>query len=92
MKIFGQSYFLCDNIWSDNFFSIIKLIFQGKREFYFFYYKTIFTYQVLFKQTQLSIKITIIVVKNIKKTYVFLNCAKKCIRLKLKKKKKFDII
>ena len=49
MKIFGQSYFLCDNIWSDNFFSIIKLIFQGKREFYFFYYKTIFTYQVLFK-------------------------------------------
>ena len=42
MIIFGRITFL----------SIIKLIFQGKREFYLFYYNTIFKDHILFKQTQ----------------------------------------
>ena len=34
-----------------NFFSIIKLVFQGKREFYLFHYTAIFKDCVLFKET-----------------------------------------
>ena len=33
------TYFFCDNIWS--FLSIMKLVFQGKREFNLFYYNAI---------------------------------------------------
>ena len=41
--------FLCNNIWSENFFSIIKLIFQGKREFCLFYYHAILKGRLLFQ-------------------------------------------
>ena len=47
------------------FFSSIKLVFQGKRQFYLFYYDTIFKYRVLFKKAQSSIEIDIIVVKKL---------------------------
>ena len=51
------------NIWSDNFFSTIKLVFQGKRELYLFYYNAISKGPVLFKSTQSSIEIDVIVVE-----------------------------
>ena len=64
------------------FFSIIKIAFRGKPEFYLFYYNAIFKDGVLFKQTQSSIEIDVIVVKK----YVFLNFVEKHVRLKRKKK------
>ena len=42
-------YFLFKNIWSENFFSIIKIVFWEKREFYLFYYNAILKDQGLFK-------------------------------------------
>ena len=45
------------------FFSIIKLVFLGKRELDLFYYNTIFKDRVLFKQTLSSIETDVIVVK-----------------------------
>ena len=63
------------------FFSIIKLVFRGKCKFYLFYYSIIFKDRVLFKQSQLSIEIDVIVVKK----HVFLNFVEKYVRLKQKK-------
>ena len=40
------TYFLCDNIWSENVFSIIKLVFRGQREFCSFYYNVYFVIKV----------------------------------------------
>ena len=45
------------------FFSIIKLVFRGKLEFYLFYYNPIFKDRVLFKQIRSSIEIGVTVVK-----------------------------
>ena len=64
------------------FFSIIKLVSRGKREFYLFYYKAFLKDRVLFKKTQPSIEIDVIVVKK----HIFLNFFEKYIRLKWKKK------
>ena len=44
-------------------FSIIKLAFSGKHEFYSFYNDIIFKDSIFFKKTQSSIKIDVIVVK-----------------------------
>ena len=41
------TYFLCDDIWLENFFSIIKLVFPGNIKFYLFYYNAIFKERVL---------------------------------------------
>ena len=49
-------------------FSIIKLVFREKREFYLFCYNVVSKDHVVFKKTQPSIEIDIIVVKK----YVFL--------------------
>ena len=67
------TYFLCDNIWSENVFSIIKLVFRGKREFCLFYYNVILKDRVLFKQAWSSIEIDGIVVKK----HVFLSFLEK---------------
>ena len=45
-------------------FPIIKVVFREKRESYLFYYNAIFKDSVLFKCTQSSIEIDVIVVKN----------------------------
>ena len=65
------------------FFSTIKLAFRGKPEFYLFYYNAIFKDRVLFKQTQSSIEIDIIVAKK----HVFLSFVESSVRLKCKKRK-----
>ena len=44
-------------------FSIIKLVFRRKREFYLFEFNAIFKSRVIFKQTQSSIEIDVIVAK-----------------------------
>ena len=80
------SYFLCDNIWSDNFLfyqknCFLELIFWEKREFYLFYFNSIFKDRVVFKETQSSIAIDVIVVKK----HPFLNFVEKYARLKWKK-------
>ena len=62
---------------------IIKLVLWGKCEFNLFYYNAIFKDRVLFRKTQSSIEIDVIVVK---KTYVFLNYAQKLVIWKCKKK------
>ena len=49
MIVFGQR----------TFFSIIKLVFRGKREFYSFYYNAVLKDCALFKQTQSSIEIDV---------------------------------
>ena len=43
------TYFECNNIWSNDFFSIIKLVFWGKRDFYLSYYNTTLKDRLLFK-------------------------------------------
>ena len=70
-KIFGQR----------TFFFIVKLVFREKCEFYLFCDNTILKDCVLFKQTQLSIEIDIIVVKK----HIFLNFVEKYVRSKRKK-------
>ena len=64
------------------FFSITKLVFQEKCEFYLFYYlNTISKDWILFKYTWLRIQIGIIAMKK----HVFLNVLEKYVRLKWKK-------
>ena len=76
-----MTYFLCDTNWSENFISIIKLFFRRKLEFYLFCYNAVSKDHVLFKQTQSSIEIGVIVVKK----YVFLNFVEEYVRFKVKK-------
>ena len=76
------TYFLCNNIWSEKFISITKLVFHVKRELYLFYYNTIFKDHILLKQTQSSIEIDAIIVKK----HVFFNFVEKYARFKWKKK------
>ena len=47
------------------FFSIIKPVIREKREFHLVYYNAVFKDRVLFRQTQPSIEIDVIVVKKI---------------------------
>ena len=67
------------------FFSIIKLAFRGKREFYLFCYYDIFKDRTLFKQTQSNIEIVVIVVKK----HVFLYFVESC-KINVKKKVKVN--
>ena len=59
------------------FFSIIKLVFREKCEFYLFYYKAIFKDRVSFKQTRSSIAIDVVLVK---KTFTFLKMVEKYVK------------
>ena len=66
------------------FFSIIKLAFSGKHEFYSFYNDIIFKDSIFFKKTQSSIKIDVIVVK--KYIICLLRFYWKVCKIKMKKK------
>ena len=59
------------------------MFYKIKRELYLFFYDNIFKDRVLFKKTQSSLEIGVIVVKK----HVFLNFMENYVRLKWKKKK-----